>query len=68
MTRYYVNDNAQSNGDHEVHVSNCIWFDKIKSYTYVGDFNGCRAAVEQAKKIYARSNGCSTCSSVCHTT
>ena len=23
MARYYVNKNAQDNGDHEVHVENC---------------------------------------------
>lgn len=25
MARYYVNKYAQSNGDHEVHVSGCSW-------------------------------------------
>lgn len=25
MAYYYVNDNAQSNGDHEVHVTGCTY-------------------------------------------
>ena len=28
MASYYVNNNAQSNGDHEVHTTGCSWLPK----------------------------------------
>ena len=31
MTRYYVNDNAQRNGDHEVHALGFKWLPKKKT-------------------------------------
>ena len=67
MSRYYVNDNPQSNGDHEVHKYGCYWLGLVKSRTYVGDHPTCRGAVREAKKIYPKSNGCAHCSSACHT-
>lgn len=67
MARYFVNDNAQNNGDHEVHVSSCPYFSRIISKTYLGDFMSCRPAVAAAKRIYPQSNGCWTCSRPCHT-
>ncbi len=30
MANYYVNKNAQANGDHEVHKSGCSWIPKKK--------------------------------------
>lgn len=67
MATYYVNDNAQSNGDHEVHVSSCVWIPFITSKTRLGDYASCGPAVAKAKTIYPRSNGCATCSLACHT-
>jgi hypothetical protein len=67
MPRYYVNDNAQSNGDHEVHKYGCVWLSKVKSKTYLGTHQNCYTAVQKAKQIYSNSNGCATCSSACHT-
>ena len=31
MASYYVNDNAQPNGDHEVHESGCYWLGLARS-------------------------------------
>jgi hypothetical protein len=67
MTRYYVNDNEQANGDHEVHVPTCSWFDQIKSKTYLGDYASCGPAVTEAKKTYPQSNGCAYCCPACNT-
>ena len=67
MARYYVNKNAQSNGDHEVHKSGCSHMPDIENQLYLGDFTGCRAAVTEAKKTYSQSNGCYYCSRECHT-
>ena len=67
MASYYVNKNAQSNGDHEVHKEGCYWLSLVSSKKYLGEFNNCEDAVVEAKKTYSRSNGCKTCSSECHT-
>ena len=67
MANYYVNKNAQTNGDHEVHVTGCGHMPAIENRIYLGDFSSCGPAVEQAKKHYPQSNGCYFCSFVCHT-
>jgi hypothetical protein len=33
MPNYFVNDNAQSNGDHEVHQDGCTWLKQARSTT-----------------------------------
>ena len=63
--KYYVNNHAQSNGDHEVHTENCIYLPSDKKH--LGDFANCADAVREAKKTYPKSNGCKTCSNACHT-
>jgi len=68
MARYYVNDNAQANGDHEVHTTGCSWLPLPHNRTYLGDFSSCGPAVREAKKKYTKSNGCYHCSRACHTT
>lgn len=67
MAKYYVNKNAQSNGDHEVHVSDCSWLPEASNRTYLGEFSNCRDAVAEAKKYYWQSNGCAHCCPSCHT-
>jgi len=64
MSLYYVNNRAQSNGDHEVHKSDCTYIPTDKKY--LGSFSSCRDAVAEAKKTYSQSNGCKTCSIECH--
>ncbi len=68
MTKYYVNKNAQDNGDHEVHRQGCEWMPDISNRIYLGEFGNCKDAVKEAKKIYFQSNGCYYCSRECHTT
>jgi hypothetical protein len=65
MKTYYVNNKAQSNGDHEVHTSDCIYIPADKKY--LGQFSNCADAVKEAKKTYSKSNGCYYCSNACHT-
>ncbi len=67
MATYYVNNNAQDNGDHEVHTSNCSWLPEPGNRKYLGVFTTCQEAVEEAKKSYPQSNGCYYCSKACHT-
>ena len=68
MARYYVNMNAQDNGDHEVHKSGCKWMPIEENRFYLGLFDSCSPAVRESKKHYTQSNGCYYCSNACHTT
>jgi len=68
MAIYYVNKQAQSNGDHEVHKSDCSRLPSKENRMYLGDFPSCHGAVKEAKKHYPQSNGCYYCANACHTT
>lgn len=67
MKNYYVNKNAQNNGDHEVHDENCSFLPSSQNRTYLGSFSNCKDAVKEAKKHYKLVNGCYYCSKECHT-
>ncbi len=67
MPIYYVNMNAQTNGDHEVHTATCVFVPAPDNRIYLGDLTNCHPAVAAAKKHYAQSNGCAFCSPACHT-
>ena len=67
MAHYYVNRNAQPNGDHEVHKDGCAWMPALENRLYLGDFTSCHDAVRAAKVFFPRSNGCIHCSPACHT-
>lgn len=67
MPRYYVNKNAQDNGDHEVHTTGCDWMPKPENRTYLGEFSSCKPAVTEAKKTYTKADGCYHCCRDCHT-
>ncbi len=67
MAAYYVNKNAQANGDHEVHTTGCTFMPEPHNRQYLGDFAGCAAAVQEAKKYFRQSNGCAFCAPACHT-
>lgn len=64
---YYVNKNAQSNGDHEVHTSECSYLPETQNRTYLGDFSACSPAVAKAGDYYTQVNGCFYCAKSCHT-
>ncbi len=53
MATYYVNKQAQSNGDHEVHKSGCTHMPSEENKRYLGSFDNCHDAVREAKKYYA---------------
>lgn len=66
MDHYYVNDNAQDTGEHEVHKDSCIYFSKIVSRTDLGYFSNCHEAVKKASQYYEQVDGCKVCSIECH--
>ncbi|CAM4040721.1 hypothetical protein FLSI110296_10545 [Flavobacterium sinopsychrotolerans] len=68
MIKFYVNKNAQPNGDHEVHTEDCSYLPNSDNRKYLGEYSNCKPAVAEAKKTYPKSNGCRKCSNQCHTT
>lgn len=64
--KFYINRNAQLNWDHEVHTSNCEWLPTIENRIYLWDFISCKYAVQEAKKIYPKADGCAHCCPTCH--
>ena len=67
MSYYYVNQNAQSNGDHEVHKGDCAYLPYPQNRIYLGDFSSCYPAVTAARQYYSQVNGCYFCANSCHT-
>ena len=67
MKKYYVNDKAQANGDHEVHREDCTYLPLPQNRTYLGTFSNCNDGVKEAKKYHKQVNGCFYCSNECHT-
>lgn len=65
--RYYVNKNAQSNWDHEVHTFTCARLPSEENRIYLWDFESCWPAKQEAKKIYPNADGCAHCCLNCHT-
>lgn len=66
MAIYYVNKNAQSTGEHEVHVTTCSYLPNLENRLYLGDFTSCGPAKAEAKKHYSNVDGCAYCSPSCH--
>ena len=67
MAKYYMNTNAQSNGDHEVHKEGCSWMPLSHNRKYLGQFYSCSEAVIEAKKYDSNADGCKFCCPSCHT-
>lgn len=67
MATYYVNKQAQTTGEHEVHTSTCNYLPSEQNRTYLGEFTTCQEAVQAAKKIYTKVDGCFWCARACHT-
>ena len=69
MPYYYVNKNAQTNGDHEVHqTSGCPTPAAPHNRIDLGYHTSCHSAVQAARQYYSQVNGCYHCSNACHTT
>lgn len=69
MAAYYVNRQAQNNGDHEVHTIGCPHPAALHNRKQLGDHPSCQSAVRKAKETYpSTANGCYWCANACHTT
>lgn len=67
MEKFYVNKEAQSGGEHEVHRSSCKHLPHSSNLEYLGYFSNCQDAVKEAKKHYTNVDGCWHCCRNCHT-
>ena len=71
MQHFVINQNAQSNGDHEVHnvSTGCAHMPKAENQIDLGYHASCREAVAHAKQKWPgnRINGCYYCCNACHT-
>ena len=67
MAKYYVNENAQPTGEHEVHKEGCKHLPELPNKKYLGEFSNCRDAIREAKKYFNNVDGCFYCSNECHT-
>lgn len=67
MAYYYVNKNAQSTGEHEVHKEDCSYLPDSSNRIGLGYFSSCKEAVKEAKKHYDNVDGCYYCCKPCHT-
>jgi hypothetical protein len=66
MPNYYVNTQAQSSGEHEVHESGCSHPPAVENRKSLGYHSNCKSAVTEAKKHYTKVDGCYYCCSECH--
>ena len=67
MSAYYVNKNAQANGDHEVHKEGCSYVPQAWNAEYLGEFTTCYGAVTEARRRgYLMADGCAHCCPLCH--
>jgi len=67
MKKYYVNTQAQSNGDYQVHSEDCRHLPKLINRIHLGIHSNCEDALTEAKKTFSHSNGCKKCSPECDT-
>ena len=68
MTKYYVHKKQDDKGDHEVHKPGCHKMPREENREYLGMFDRCQEAVQEARKRqYSNVNGCIHCSNDCHT-
>ena len=67
VASFYVNDNAQRNGDQEVRREGCSYMPNQANRTYLGQHDNCLSAVVAAAVQYQQVNGCYFCSRKCHT-
>lgn len=67
MASYHLNMNEQANGDHEVHREGCSFMPAAQNRIYLGQFESCYGAVNEARKHYWQVDGCYYCSYACHT-
>jgi len=71
MPDFIVNENGQSNGDHEVHVTTCTCshMPATKNQIELGYYPSCHGAISKARKSFPswKIDGCRWCCEECNT-
>lgn len=67
MPNFYVNKNAQFDGFHEVHESECTQGANPEDQVDLGWHLNCHDAVLKAREIFDKVDGCAYCCEGCNT-
>jgi hypothetical protein len=69
MDRYCMNENSQTNDDHEVHILNgtCDHLPNPENRKQLGEHSSCHGAVRKALQYDSKADGCFYCCNACHT-
>lgn len=51
MYKFYINKNAQTTGEHEVHQEGCSYMPNSANLLYLGLFTDCHGAIVAVKNI-----------------
>ncbi|MGZ4958900.1 MAG: hypothetical protein ACXV7J_06590 [Methylomonas sp.] len=66
MAEFYIETNAQANGDHIVHNANCSQLPAKDTLRYLGAIASCGSALQKAAQSFKQVNGCPQCATTCH--
>ena len=66
MRSYCASKVPDAHGDHLVHFSHCYYIPEDKLCHALGQFADCQQALEAARKVFAKVNGCRQCVRECH--
>jgi len=58
---YYLNRNAQNNGEHEIHKEDCKFIPSLNNRILLGHYKTDEEALEVARRIFPKVDGCSHC-------
>lgn len=61
MATYSINKNAQSNGDHEIHKSGCLFEPYSANRIELGYHPNDYSALEAGKRLFSTADGCERC-------
>ncbi len=69
MAEFYVEINAQGNGDHVVHTADCSLLPSKETLHYLGSISNTKSAVKKAAELLRLpADGCSQCTPAYQTT
>ena len=66
MAEFYIETNAQPNGDHIVHNAACSLLPAKDSIRYLGSIASATSAMKRAAESFKHVNGCPQCTTASH--
>jgi hypothetical protein len=66
MAEFYVEINAQANGEHIVHFADCSLLPAKDTISYLGSIASCTSAIKKAAERFKQVNGCPQCAAGSH--